>query len=223
MTQFSVATHNLHDQAGTPTAFADLIGFTEAIPRAVDAEMKKAGYRTVRCWRQLDLVIAYNPKVFRKVGIARYKKVVDGVKKVTPDRGTFKVRFELLSTREKFACFLEHRINAAFPPYIRGEGMFRRGMWHKHTKVSLDWIQQTIDAGNSVIAFGDLNTPAYVRGYDGVLGVEIGDHYDRIGVDGFRLGKVEYLSKEGSDHPRLRVQARTIDRQWHAVTDQKAA
>ena len=203
MSPFSVGTHNLHDLAGIPTAFADLIGFTEAIPKAVKSKLLGRGYKVLTCWQQRDLVLAYDAKVFKKVWTTRYKRVVNGRRRVTPNRGTWRIRLRVIATGELVDVFLEHRINAGFPPYVRGEATFRRQAWQRHTSVTLKWIHRSISKGRKVIAFGDLNTPHGVKGYRSVLG-EVGSHFDRIGAHGFRLDSVLYMDRAGSDHLRLR-------------------
>jgi hypothetical protein len=99
----------------------------------------------------------------------------------------------------------EHRINAAFPPYIRGEGRFRRIKWELHTRRTLRIIRRLKRKGYTVYAGGDLNTPEGVSGYRGVLH-ETGKHFDRLGsTKPFKRTLV--LSKLGSDHFRLRAVA----------------
>ena len=195
-------THNLHDYTGKPTPFADIIVFTEAIPARVKSHLEPLGYKVVVCRAQKDLVIAYkkNGAFKRSMLPARYVKVVDGVAKVTPNRGTFCLRGKL--NGKKAVVIAEHRINAAFPPYVRGEANFRRANWMKHTSVTLRIISRFKANGFIVLAGGDLNTPKGVKGYAGRL-AERGGHFDRLGFHGVKAGPAQVGTKEGSDHPRL--------------------
>lgn len=197
-------THNLHDTTGKATPFADVIIFTEAIPALVKEQLPP-DYRVVVCRSQKDLIIAYrkNSGFKRALRRPRYHKIVDGVAKVTPNRGTFWVYGKL--NGKKCVVIAEHRINAAFPPYIRGEDRFRKAMWIKHTAFTTRLIDRLKAAGKIVLAGGDLNTPRGVKGYTGSL-TEVGDHFDRLGVHGVKARSPKVLSKEGSDHNRLVVE-----------------
>lgn len=217
----TIGTHNLHDTTGTATPFASVIGFTEAIPSRVKEQLDHLGYEFVSPKRQPDLVIAYDPDVVKLRSEPLYVRITEGIKRVTPNRGIFKVAFELVETGSPVDVYLEHRINAAFPPFIRGEAKFRQRQWRKQTKRALRMIRKSIKRGRLVIAFGDLNTPHGITGYQGVL-KEFGGHFDRIGVHGFAAWGVELLSKVGSDHNRLRITASekaTVKALFSAVTD----
>jgi len=198
-------THNLYDYAGTPTPFADIIVFTEAIPARVKDHLEPKGYKVVVCRAQKDLCIAYKKggpfkRTLRPTG---YRKIVDGIAKVTPHRGTFWVHGNY--NGKPAVIIAEHRINAAFPPFVRGEDVFRKSMWVKHTAFTLTLIKRFKDAGKIILAGGDLNTPRGVKGYSGRL-VERGGHFDRLGFHGVEAGPVEVLDyKAGSDHPRIRA------------------
>lgn len=197
MTTFG--THNLLDGKAPATPFADVIFFTEATPRARLA--LRETHRTYICDRQRDLVIA----VVKEFGWSfeeHYARALFGAKKVSPHRGTYWLTDDLAMV----ALVDEHRINAAFPPYKRGEALFRRLAWWSHTRMTLRIIRRLKKKGYTVYAGGDANTPHGVSAYQGVLH-EGGVHYDRIGAS-VPISEVEYLSRLGSDHPRLRAKKR---------------
>lgn len=200
MTKFGA--HNLHDEAGKPTAFADIIVFTEAIASKVRDVLIPKGYVVVVCQEQRDLVIAYNPDVFQPTHKPRYKLIHGGVAGVTPHRGTFWLKGRMRG--KKAVIIAEHRINAAFPPFVRGEPRLRQSHWRKHTRFTVGLIKSFIKRGWIVLAGGDLNTIKRVKGYRGVLR-EYGDHFDRVGVHGVGSKNLQVLSRSGSDHPRLVV------------------
>jgi hypothetical protein len=193
-------THNLHDEAGTPTAFADIIVFTEAIPRNIKRVLRPLGYRVNVCGPQRDLVIAYKKGTFQRRGLNHYKKIHGGVAEVTPHRGVFWIHGRL--NGHKAVIIAEHRINAAFPPYIRGEAKFRAECWNKHTNFTVEKIRKWKRKGKIILAAGDLNTPRRVKGYRGELN-EAGNGLDRVGVHGVKAHDLVRLSFEGSDHPRV--------------------
>lgn len=192
--------HNLHDEAGRPTAFADIIVFTEAIASEVKDELQPKGYVVVVCKEQKDLVIAYKPDVFQPTHEPRYHLIHGGIAKVTPHRGTFWIKGRLRG--KKTVIIVEHRINAAFPPFVRGEPRIRQSRWRKHTRFTVGLIRRFVKRGWVVLAGGDLNTIKSVKGYRDVL-TEYGDHFDRLGVHGVRSRNFQVLSRSGSDHPRL--------------------
>lgn len=201
MTTF--ATHNLHDQTGTPSAPAEIMLFTEAIPERVRAALEPLGYVVAPCRQQRDLVIAWKRGTFtprRK----RYRLAHPGIAKVTPHRGTYWIVGRLHGKRA--VLLVEHRINAAFPPYRRGEATFRRLSWSWHTRLTLRQIRRFRRQGLLVIAGGDLNTSHGVSGYRGELH-EAGAHFDRLGSTQ-PIRAVELLSRMGSDHPRLKAEIR---------------
>lgn len=207
MTTFG--THNLHDHDGEPTPFADIIFFTEAIPRRVRRALKPHGYVIAVCPWQRDLVIAWRRGVFipdrNKLGRIkkRYVPAHPGIPLVTPHRGTFWINGSLADDAVKTTLLDEHRINAAFPPFKRGEPKLRPRFWRLHTRITLRVIRRRERLGALVLAGGDTNTPRGVSAYQGVLH-EGGDHFDRVGSTQ-PLEDVEYLSRKGSDHPRLRA------------------
>jgi len=202
--KFTVGTHNLHDAAGKPTIFADLQVFTEAVPAKIRARLRGTPFRMAVCHQQRDLVVVWDRRVFRRQRLVRlrYAKYVDGWAKVTPNRGTFTVPLIHRKTGRKIRVNAEHRINAAFKPFIRGEASFRANKWSAHTKGTLGIMRRQDKAGHLVLSAGDDNTPRGVHAYPGWN--EAGDHFDRIGSNA-RLSHADELSREGSDHPRIRA------------------
>lgn len=198
---FSVGTHNLHDDAGTPTLFADLLSFTEAIPELVREVLAGSRHVGVFCAEQPDLVVCFDRAVFRKAGKTAYRRYVDGVAKVTPNRGTFTVPLEHRDTGQLVTFNAEHRINAAFPPYVRGEAELRSDAWRRHTAGTLSSMVRQLKRGELPVSAGDTNTPREIAAYPGFA--ELGRGFDRIGSSS-RLTDPTYLTRKGSDHPRLR-------------------
>jgi hypothetical protein len=196
----TVGTHNLHDHTGTPTPFADVILFTEAIHSEVRDELATT-HNVYVCRFQRDLVIAISKRLKQERVKRHYRLVHPGVAKVTPHRGEFWLTLRLEGVET--AVQVGHWINAAHPPYRRGEATFRRAMWRRHQRISLRIIRRHKRKGRVVLAGGDLNTPHGVKGYAGVLN-EVGDHYDRLGST-VRLRDLVVMSRMGSDHPRLRA------------------
>lgn len=206
----SFGTHNLHDAAGVPTFFADVVLFTEAVPATIRAQVRarrarlaaRLGGYTIRvCRPQRDLVVALRRRHYR-VTATRYRRVHGGRAGVTPHRGTFAVETIERVTSRRVVFIVEHRINAAFPPYVRGEEDFRATRWTDHDYVTNDWIADYLHDGWEVRAGGDPNTPHGVRAYAGQL-EEYGTGFDRLGSSRELHG--ETLSRRGSDHPRLRA------------------
>lgn len=207
MTRMKIGTHNLHDTTGTATPFADFIGFCEAIPRRVRKQMRRT-HRVFVCGQQRDLIIAVRRDVRIRKVVKHWKFAVPGRKLVSPLRGTFWITFERWEpgvgwVREFF--LVEHRVNAAFPPFIRGESKWRPFMWRRHTKITQRIIERMETKGRHGAAVGDVNTPRGVDGYPDIAGDEFGDHFDRIFIAGnwwtprrFRVGR-----KHGSDHSLL--------------------
>lgn len=209
MTARTLGAHNLHDEAGVPTFFADVVLFTEAIPATIIAKARAAraratarlaGYTIRVCKSQRDLVIALKRRHYKVTGV-RYFPAHGGREEVTPHRGIYVVEAIDRATGQRVAFIVEHRINAAFPPFIRGEARFRATCWETHTALML-WVIQEYD-GWEIRAGGDLNTPARISGYRGRLN-EVGSGLDRLGSNG-RLRNFEVLSRKQSDHPRIRA------------------
>lgn len=201
--RFTCGTHNLHDETGRPTLFADLIVFTEAVPDTIARVAHGTPWRMVTCPRQPDLVVVYDSRVFRRQARrTRYAKYVDGWAGVTPNRGTFTVPLIHRKTKRKIRVNAEHRINAAFKPFVRGEPVFRAAKWSEHTHGTLATMERQDKAGLLAVSAGDDNTPRGVAAYPGWN--EVGDHFDRIGSNATLTG-LEVLTKVGSDHPRIRA------------------
>ena len=192
----TIGTHNLLDGRAPATPFADVIFFTEAHPIN-----RLRSYETYKCRQQKDLVIAVADDLLWELD-AHYAKALFGAKKVSPHRGTF----WLTDDEARVALLVEHRVNAAFPPYKRGEALFRRLAWWSHTRMTLRIIRRLKKRGYTVYAGGDLNTPVGVSGYKGVLN-EAGRKYDRLGSTR-ELTDAKRMSRLGSDHFRLRATAK---------------
>ena len=194
-----VGTHNTLDGAAVASPFADVLLFTEAIPRKVRIELADT-HDVYVCRYQKDLCIAIRKTLGQEKVRSHYRLVHPGIAKVTPHRGTFWLT--LLLEGKPTAVLVEHRINAAFPPFKRGERFYRPRMWRLHTKISLRIIDRQKRKGRRVLAGGDVNTPHGVVGYPGLH--EVGDHFDRL-ASTRPLAEVERLSRGGSDHHRLRA------------------
>lgn len=217
MSLHSFGTHNLHDTDGVPTFFADVVLFTEAIPatirgkaRAARARLggRLAGYTIRVCPQQRDLVIALRRRHYLVTG-TQYVRVHPGRAKVTPNRGTFAVETRERATDRRVVFIVEHRINAAFPPFIRGEADFREARWRQHTTATTSLICRYLARGWEVRVGGDTNTPRNVGAYEDLYELESSFHERGVGLD--RLGSsepmhaFEVLSRAKSDHPRIRA------------------
>jgi hypothetical protein len=215
-------THNLHDETGIPTFFADVIGFTEAIgvtirrrARRLRTKAALSGYQILVCKDQRDLVMAIKRSKYKVIG-ERYITVHGGRAEVTPHRGEWAVECvrrvgplrRPIGRKEVF--FLGHRINAAFPPYIRGEAMFRSQRWESHDRISNGMIEAYLLAGWVVRAGGDANTPKnrpQLNAYD-ALGYEVGrGEFDRL-ASSEEIIEHGTKSRKGSDHKRLWAKTR---------------
>lgn len=216
MSARTIGTHNLHDEDGVPSFFATVIGFTEAIAKTIrgrnrarlaKGKARLRGYTIRVCARQRDLVMALKRRHYKVTG-TRYVAVHKGEPEVTPHRGTFVVETVRRKGRLRRATgrrevfLLAHRINAAFPPFKRGEALFRKARWTEHAGTDAELVDQYLADGWVVHLMGDLNTPRGVRGTN--LPHEVGHGYDRL-ASSKPLRHVRYLSRMGSDHPRLRA------------------
>lgn len=195
----TLGTHNTLDGKGTVVPFADVLLLTEADYRKVRRELRETHSVYVCRW-QKDLVIAIRKTLTQERVRPHYRLVHPGLAKVTPHRGTFWLTLNLAGVPT--AIVVEHRINAAFPPFKRGERWFRPRMWRKHTRVTLRIIARHRRKHRQVLVGGDTNTPRGVKGYPGLH--EVGDHFDRL-ASSRPLRDLETLSRMGSDHPRLRA------------------
>jgi hypothetical protein len=191
----TIATHNLLDGAAPATDIARVIFFTESWGAS---RVRLRDYNVYTCHQQRDLMIAVDKQI-RWTFIEHYKQSVWGRVRVTPNRGTY----YLVDNEAKVVLIDEHRINAAFPPYIRGEKLFRKAKWWLHTRRTLRIIKRYKRKGYTIHAGGDLNTPHGVSGYRGHLH-EVGDHFDRLGSTK-PLRNVRVMAKLGSDHNGLRA------------------
>lgn len=224
MTLHSYGTHNLHDAAGVPTFFADVVLFTEAIPATIRGKALAArarlngrlsGYTIRVCHEQRDLVIALRRRHYLVTG-TQYVRVHPGRAKVTPNRGTFAVETRERATDRRVVFIVEHRINAAFPPYIRGEADFREARWRQHTTATASMIHRYLARGWEVRVGGDTNTPPNVGAYEDLTWAEQrverpahpfferGTGFDRLGSSS-PIHAFERLSRQQSDHPRYRA------------------
>ena len=215
-------THNLHDEAGLPTFFADVVGYCEAIGVTVRKRARRlrtkaalSGYRVLVCEQQRDLVAAIKRSKYKVTG-QKYIKVVDGRKLVTPNRGEWAIETvrrvgplrRPIGRKEVF--IFGHRVNAAFPPYIRGESIFRAAAWERHDNVSNAMIQAYLDAGWVVRAGGDANTPKRRPEVDAysALGAEVGrGEFDRL-ASSEEILEFRLMSRKLSDHKRLWARTR---------------
>lgn len=196
----TLGTFNTLDGKGKVVPFADVLLLTEAIPRKVRHELRET-HDVYVCRFQRDLIIAIRKTLSQERVRTHYRLIHPGIAKVTPHRGTFWL--SLVLNGKPTAIVVEHRINAAFPPFRRGERWYRPRMWRRHTRVSLRIIERHKRKGRVVYGGGDLNVPRTISGYQGALH-EVGDHFDRLGSTR-RLRDLEVLSRMGSDHPRLRA------------------
>lgn len=200
-----IAAHNLRDEAGTPTFIGSIMFFTEAEPDRV-RELLPRGWDMAVCAEQRDLVIAWDMAVFtpRARRPISYRRKVKGEAKVSPNRGTFVLKGHLSSGR-KAALVVSHRINAAFPPFKRGEAKFRSRAWERHTAYDVRLVKRLKRFGWVVLAGGDLNTPKHVSGWRGSLN-EVSTSLDRLGSSE-PLSDFRRYSRAGSDHHRIAATA----------------
>lgn len=196
----TLGTFNTYDGKGKVADFADVILLTEAIPRKVRSELRET-HDVYVCRFQRDLVIAIRKTMSQERVKAHYRLVHPGVAKVTPHRGTFWLT--LILNGRPTAILVEHRINAAFPPFKRGERFFRPRMWRLHRWVTLRVVRRSKRRGRDVYAGGDPNAISGIKAYRGELN-EVGDHFDRL-ASSRPLRDLEVMSRMGSDHPRLRA------------------
>lgn len=214
MTHLTVGAHNLHDEHGVPTFFADVVFYSEALPYLIRrrrreliheyARGRAQGYRVKATPRNRSLAIAINTTLLNPVS-TEYHRAHRGIAKMTPSRGTLVVKCRTVDTDRKVAAVGEHRINAAFPPYVRGEDIKRQKFWGEHTAMTLQLVDVLESEGYFVISGGDLNTPHNVSGYEGRLR-EQGHGLDRLGCsEGGRWSDFTRLNPVGSDHHRIKA------------------
>lgn len=199
----SIGTHNLLDGAAEVTGFAKVLFFTEAIPSAVRDALRET-YDIYVCKDQKDLIIAVSKSVGFDFARDKYNFVHPGIAKVTPHRGTYRIEGTIGS--RKVAFLVHHRINAAFPPFVRGERVFRPTMWKLHALRDRRIVKRLLKRGFEVYAGGDSNAPEGVKAFNGLLDETDWAHLDRLAAS-TRLLHSRELSKDGSDHHRLRAVA----------------
>jgi hypothetical protein len=199
MTIRTIGTHNLHDHAGEPTFFADVVFFTECIGPKV-REACPAGFQVMVCPQQPDLAIAFREDLFTPTR-STYRRAHPGEAGFTPNRGTFVVFGRGLD----LALIVEHRIEKSFNPHASRLAE-RQQLWAKHTRLTAGIIRRQHRRGGKVLAGGDLNTWTGHTGYSGLLD-ETGVSLDRLGASpGIGLAAPCYLTSKGSDHKRLRAE-----------------
>lgn len=198
-----LGTHNLHDEAGKPTGFAAVLIFTEAIPDEVYDALSKDYVINVCRW-QKDLIICWRKDLDVVDLGSGYRFAHVGIRKVSPKRGTFIKKIRLNGKRTKVLA--HHRINAAFPPYVRGEGLLRRTLWRRHTAMDIRIAKRAIKQGWEVLAGGDPNVPGPdVKAWGGVLH-EVGRGFDRLAASKPLRNFEVVPGKAGSDHYRQRAE-----------------
>lgn len=196
----TLGTYNTLDGKGTVLPFADVLLLTEAYAPKARRELRRTHNLYVCRW-QKDLVIAIRKTLSQERVRPHYRLVHPGLAKVTPHRGTFWLTLNLAGVPT--AVVVEHRINAAFPPFKRGERWFRPRMWRAHRWVTLRVVRRSKRKGRDVYAGGDPNAIRGIKAYRGELN-EVGDHFDRL-ASSRPLRDLQVMSRMGSDHPRLRA------------------
>lgn len=183
-----VGTHNLnvHDGKAEAEPFADWLLFTEAKRGEVRKDLP-ADYVVDECRRNRSLVVAWHEGSFIK-DRSIYVPAHPGLRKVTPARGTYAVLGKDRGER-RTALVAEHRINAARPPYRRGEATLRRMLHAIHSANTKRLVKRLVKAGYVVVVGGDPNLPKWERAYP-YLPVEVGRNVGR-GLD--RIGSTKPL------------------------------
>lgn len=210
MTALSIGEHNLYDGAGTPTPFAEVLGFTEAPARA---RMRKAlnGYRLFSKG-DTSMVLALRSGFFglarSQFHMAHHSGRFYGFPHTTPMRGTLVVKTKT-KAGQKTAFLLSHRINKSEASHQErsmsvAERKLRERLYADHEALDIDLADGLIKAGSLVVALGDYNRHGGSV-FDGLLD-ERGTNPDRIcGSPGVYLGPISWMSPVGSDHPRAYV------------------
>lgn len=193
-------THNLLDGKGRATEFADIMFFTEAPSVAEVSQELGHGWIVRKCSSQKDLVVAYRRDAGIKLRRAHYVPAHPGRSLVTPARGTWKLEFEIVGV--DVDVVFDHRINAAFPPFIRGEKIFRIAMWKLHTGISKAMARRSKKKGRIVVGVGDPNVVADHQAWGKVLPFEHRHNKDVIASNRPLIDK-EVGAKDGSDHNKI--------------------
>lgn len=196
--------NTLDGKADESTFTKDIILFTEAMPAEVRRELGKTHMIYV-CADQKDLVLAVARRLGPRMRFQEYRKAHGGIVKVTPKRGSWRTRIELTAIDRWLDGVWDHRINAAFPPFIRGERIIRSRFWKKNTSITKAMLREAKALANefTLVAYaGDPNTPTNVTAVGNVLAHEEGTGKDRIAanrkIEDFTVGP-----KNGSDHHRI--------------------
>lgn len=196
--------NTLDGKADESTFTKDVIIFTEAMPAEVRRELGKT-HAIYVCQDQKDLVLAVHRRLKPRMREQDYRKAHGGIPKVTPKRGSWRTLIELTAIDRWLDGVWDHRINAAFPPFIRGERIIRSRFWKKHTRITKDMLREAKALANefTLVAYGgDPNTPERVTAVGNVLAHEEGTGKDRIAanrpIKDFTVGP-----KNGSDHHRI--------------------
>jgi hypothetical protein len=202
----SVGTWNTLDGKADESTFGkDVVLFTEAIPAEVRRELS-ATHMVYVCHDQRDLIVAVHRRLKPRLRNHEYRKAHGGIVLVTPKRGTWKLELELLAIDALLDVIIDHRINAAFPPFIRGERIIRSRFWKKHTGITKDMIRESkARAANderAILYGGDPNTPKTVTAVGNVLAHEEGTGKDRL-ASNRKIQNFEVGPKSGSDHHNI--------------------
>ena len=215
MTKLSLGGHNLYDGAGTPTPFADAIGFTEA--PSIKVMRRRLGWRADPRYRLFSkgdpsMVLALRAGLFglatAQFHMAHRSGQFYGMPHTTPMRGTLVVKTKTKDGR-KVGFLLSHRINKSErshqePSMSQAERKLRAALYADHEALDIDLADGLLKDGYEVVALGDYNRHGGLV-FDGLLN-ERGTNPDRICASpGVYLGPLSWLSKAGSDHPRALV------------------
>jgi hypothetical protein len=211
---FTAGGHNLHDEAGTPLANADLMFWTEAIPVRIKAAVNRARYRLVWDERDPSEVLGLNRILF---GVDSYEwhRAHGGEAQVTPHRGTLVVRYHKRALRKRnrrrFGSMVSHRINGSEPghrpppPKLPGEYGLRERLYDQHYALDQRLNAELLAEGRDVINGGDYNRHGG-NVFPPDHGEERGKGADRVFASkGLRLGPMRWGPKRGSDHPSWTV------------------
>jgi hypothetical protein len=215
-TRVSLGGHNLLDGDGTPTAFADIIGFTEAPARAV--VRRSLGWRVRGGYRLFSkgdpsMILALRVGLFGPASsqfhMAHRSGQFYGIPNTTPMRGTLVVKTRTKAGR-KVAFMVSHRINKSErshqePSMSEAERKLRAALYADHEALDIDLADGLLKHGFPVVAIGDYNRHGGLV-FDGMLD-ERGQGADRICAShSVYLGPISWLGHVGSDHPRALVE-----------------
>lgn len=212
MRAYTAGGHNLHDEDGRVEVWADAMFWTEAIPSRIRDRVRLARTRLVWDDRDTTMVLGLNRALF-KLESAEWHRAHAGVGKVTPHRGTLMVRYRSRGRDPiRFGSLLSHRINGSeaghLPPmpYVDGEARLRADLYRTHWRLDAELDEILRSEDRQRLHGGDYN-----RHGGSVFPVtarltERGNNPDRVAAsNGLRLGPMQWLPKQGSDHPGWRV------------------